>query len=147
MKIRIYNEYFADNLGFDGKLLTEVYKQFKEFGKVKPRAYVLVPDKSGFSRVIVTTVKGGKEFEKNLSNEKRTFDIYYVRNVRVFVCIERKRFLVGEIAEWELEFIKDGCSASVIRTKEGDVIIGDYPEGCFKNFLKAEKLSWSLLHA
>jgi len=142
-RIKIYNEYFADAFGFYGKLLTEAFKQFKEFGKVESKAYVLIPDKSGYSRVIVTSIKGGKEFEKKLSEEKRSFDVYYVRNVRGFVCVEHRQFLVGRIVEWQLELIKDGCSASVIKTKEGDVIVGDYPEGCFKKL----NLSWSQLHA
>ena len=144
--VRIYDEYFDNALGFYDKLLTRAYEQLKESGKVKSRAYVLIPDRSGFSRVRVTTIRGGKELERRLSDDKRTFDVYYVRNVKGFVCVEHKLFLAGKIEEWQLEFIKDKCSASVI-TKEGKVIVRDYPKGCFKKFLKAEKLSWSQLHA
>ena len=88
MCVKVYDEYFDYALGFHDKLLTRAYEQLKESGKVKPRAYVLIPDISGFSKVIVTTIKGGKEFERKLSDDKITFDIYYIRNVRGFVCVE-----------------------------------------------------------
>jgi len=129
MSDRIYGVYY-DRGGerFLDKLVTEAFRK----RKVEPRAYILTPDKSGSMRVTVTSIEGGKEVEKRLSEAKEVFEVYYVRNIKDNACIEFKNYVFGKLVELRIVIVNKDCIADLIRSRSGRLIIQDYPEGCFK---------------